>query len=84
MPAKSSPSSRRWSRVSANPAQPWSITWLLANETILMPLAFSASGSANGASNMNGFDPLRVRRRHRRLQVHKAEVGLLEDIGSHR
>ena len=57
-PAKSRPASRRWSRVSAKPAQPWSMTWLLAKETILMPLALRAWGSATGASNMKGLLPV--------------------------
>src|ERR1035441_108223 len=34
------------------------MTWLLAKETILIPLALRASINAIGASNMNGLEPL--------------------------
>ena len=57
VPANNSPTSFRCSRLSVNPAHPWSITWLFANDTILIPLAFSASGSSTGTSNRNAFVP---------------------------
>jgi hypothetical protein len=56
-PRKQQPSAFRCSRVSVNPAHPWSMTWLFAKLTILIPLAFSPSSSATGASNMKGLLP---------------------------